>query len=102
MLLRLLPAVRRGLSRRLAGRRTRGGKGSAEHGSRRRTILARAARREALQRDSAAGGAKTGRDASEKYNQAELLSMENEKLVKAWLSLLEQFTVLEDEVKAKD
>ena len=46
--------------------------------------------------------AKTGKDASEKYNQAELLSMENEKLVKSWLSLLEQFTVLEDEVKAKD
>jgi len=46
--------------------------------------------------------AKTGKDASEKYNRAELLSMENEKLVKSWLSLLEQFTVLEDEVKAKD
>lgn len=46
--------------------------------------------------------AKAGKDASEKYNQAELLSMENEKLVKSWLSLLEQFTVLEDEVKAKD
>ena len=44
----------------------------------------------------------TGQDASEKYNQAEMLSMENEKLVKAWLSLLEQFTMLEDEVKAKD
>ena len=46
--------------------------------------------------------AKAGKDASEKYNQAELLSMENEKLVKSWLSLLEQFTVLEDEVKARD
>ena len=46
--------------------------------------------------------AKTGKDASEKYNRAEVLSMENEKLVKSWLSLLEQFTVLEDEVKAKD
>ncbi len=45
--------------------------------------------------------AKAGKDASEKYNQAELLSMENEKLVKSWLSLLEQFTVLEDEVKGK-
>ena len=46
--------------------------------------------------------AKAGQGASEKYNQAELLSKENEKLVRAWLSLLEQFTLLEDEVKAKD
>lgn len=45
--------------------------------------------------------AKAGQGALEKYNQAELLSMENEKLVKAWLSLLEQFTLLEDEAKAK-
>ena len=44
----------------------------------------------------------TGQDDSEKYNQAELLSMENEKLVKAWLSLLEKFTLLEDGVKAKE
>ncbi|MBR4617181.1 MAG: hypothetical protein IKO55_16360, partial [Kiritimatiellae bacterium] len=43
-----------------------------------------------------------GQDDSEKYNQAELLSMENEKLVKAWLSLLEKFTLLEDGVKAKE
>lgn len=46
--------------------------------------------------------AKAGQDAAKRYNQAEMLSMENEKLVRAWLSLLEQFTVLEDEVKAKD
>lgn len=46
--------------------------------------------------------AKAGKDASEKYNQAELLSMENEKLVKAWLSLLERFTEIEDAAKAKE
>ena len=40
---------------------------------------------------------KTG--ASERYNQAELLSMENEKLVRAWLSLLERFILIEDETK---
>ena len=38
--------------------------------------------------------------ASERYNQAELLSMENEKLVRAWLSLLERFTLIEDESKS--
>jgi len=42
---------------------------------------------------------KGGKGASERYNQAEMLSMENERLVKAWLSLLEQFTLIEDEVK---
>jgi len=41
----------------------------------------------------------TGEESSERYNQAEMLSMENEKLVKAWLSLLERFTIIEDEVK---
>ena len=40
-----------------------------------------------------------GEDVSERYNQAEMLSMENEKLVKAWLSLLERFTLIEDAVK---
>ena len=43
--------------------------------------------------------AKSGQEASESYNQAELLSMENEKFTKAWLSLLERFTVIEDAVK---
>ena len=43
-----------------------------------------------------------GQDVAENYNQAEMLSMENEKLVKAWLSLLERFTLIEDEVKRKD
>ena len=43
-----------------------------------------------------------GQDVAESYNQAEMLSMENEKLVKAWLSLLERFTLIEDEVKLKD
>ena len=43
--------------------------------------------------------AKSGQEASESYNQAELLSMENEKLTKAWLSLLERFTEIEDAVK---
>ena len=37
--------------------------------------------------------------ASERYNQADMLSMENEKLVRAWLSLLERFTLIEDEFK---
>ena len=46
--------------------------------------------------------AKAGKDASEKYNKAELLSMENEKLVKAWLLLLERFTEIEDAAKAKE
>lgn len=38
--------------------------------------------------------------ASERYNQAEMLSMENEKLVNAWLSLLERFILIEDEFKS--
>lgn len=49
-------------------------------------------------RDKNKEGDKAG--ASERYNQAELLSMENEKLVRAWLSLLELFTLIEDESKA--
>ena len=48
-------------------------------------------------RDRNKDGDKVG--ASERYNQAELLSMENEKLVKAWLSLLERFILIEDETK---
>ena len=43
----------------------------------------------------------TKQDAAERYNQAEMISMENEKLVKAWLSLLERFTEIEDAVKLK-
>ena len=43
----------------------------------------------------------SGQGAAERYNQAEKLSMENEKLVKAWLSLLERFTEIEDTVKMK-
>ncbi|MBQ2630126.1 MAG: serine/threonine protein kinase [Kiritimatiellae bacterium] len=49
-------------------------------------------------RDKNKDGDKAG--ASERYNQAELLSMENEKLVRAWLSLLERFTLIEDESKS--
>ena len=49
-------------------------------------------------RDENKTGGKEG--ASERYNQAEMLSMENEKLVRAWLSLLERFTLIEDEFKA--
>ena len=45
--------------------------------------------------------AKKGKNVAERYNQAEMISMENEKLVKAWLSLLERFTMIEDEVKMK-
>ncbi|MBO7684591.1 MAG: serine/threonine protein kinase [Kiritimatiellae bacterium] len=45
--------------------------------------------------------ANSGQDVAESYNQAELLSMENGKLVKAWLSLLERFTLMEDAVKAR-
>ena len=41
----------------------------------------------------------SGQNAAEYYNQAEMISMENEKLVKAWLSLLERFTAIEDAVK---
>lgn len=48
-------------------------------------------------RDRNKDGDKAG--SSERYNQAELLSMENEKLVKAWLSLLERFILIEDETK---
>ena len=43
-----------------------------------------------------------GQDSAEKYNQAEMLSQANAKLVQAWLSHMEQFTLLEDEVKAKE
>ena len=49
-------------------------------------------------RDKNKDGDKAG--ASERYNQAELLSMENEKLVRAWLSILERFTLIEDESKS--
>lgn len=52
-------------------------------------------------RDNCKGASESGHNAAENYNQAEMLSMENEKLVKAWLSLLERFTVIEDEVKAR-
>jgi len=43
-----------------------------------------------------------GQGAAEKYKQAEMLSQANAKLVQAWLSHLEQFTLLEDDVKAKE
>ena len=49
-------------------------------------------------RDQNKDGDKSG--ASERYNQAEMLSKENEKLVRAWLSLLERFILIEDEFKA--
>ena len=49
-------------------------------------------------RDENKDGGEAG--ASERYNRAEMLSMENEKLVRAWLSLLERFTLIEDEIKA--
>jgi serine/threonine protein kinase len=52
-------------------------------------------------RDENRNKSEKGEGASERYNQAEMLSMENEKLVKAWLSLLERFTEIEDTVKAK-
>ena len=52
-------------------------------------------------RDKSKGATESEQCVSENYNQAEMLSMENEKLVKAWLSLLERFTVIEDEVKAR-
>ncbi|MGN0852218.1 MAG: protein kinase [Kiritimatiellia bacterium] len=51
----------------------------------------------ALQEEKKAAG--SGQKASEIYNQAEMLAMENEKLVKAWLSLAEKFTLTEDAVK---
>lgn len=38
--------------------------------------------------------------ASERYNEAEMLSMENQKLVNAWLSLLDRFILIEDEFKS--
>ena len=50
-------------------------------------------------RDKSKGVSGSGQNAAEYYNQAEMLSMENEKLVKAWLSLLERFTAIEDAVK---
>ena len=50
-------------------------------------------------RDQNRNKGEAGKGASERYNQAEMLSLENEKLVKAWLALLERFTVIEDEIK---
>ena len=44
----------------------------------------------------------SGQDVAEDYNQAEMLSQENEKLVKAWLSLLERFTEIEQSAKEKE
>ena len=44
----------------------------------------------------------SGQDVAENYNQAEMLSQENEKLVKAWLSLLERFTEIEQSAKEKE
>ncbi|MCR5752509.1 MAG: protein kinase [Kiritimatiellae bacterium] len=44
----------------------------------------------------------SGQGDAERYNQAEMLSEENEKLVKAWLSLLNRFTEIEDTVKMKE
>ena len=52
-------------------------------------------------RDKSKGVSDSGQNAAEYYNQAEMLSMENEKLVKAWLSLLERFTAIEDSVKER-
>ena len=52
-------------------------------------------------RDNCKGVSRSGQNAAEYYNQAEMLSMENEKLVKAWLSLLERFTTIEDAVKER-
>ncbi len=46
--------------------------------------------------------ADSGVNAAECYNQAEMLALENEKLVRAWLSLLERFTLIEDAIKIKD
>ena len=46
--------------------------------------------------------AEAGQDVADNYNQAEKLSQENEKLVKAWLSLLERFTEIEQSVKEKE
>ena len=48
------------------------------------------------QKEKTAG---SGQKVSEIYNQAEMISMENEKLVKAWLSLADQLTLIEDAVK---
>ena len=50
-------------------------------------------------RDTCKDASESGQNAAEYYNQAEMLSLENEKLVKAWLSLLERFTAIEDSVK---
>ena len=50
-------------------------------------------------RDGCKGASESGQNAGECYNRAEMLSMENEKLVKAWLALLERFTAIEDAVK---
>lgn len=52
-------------------------------------------------RDTCKDASESGQNAAEYYNQAEMLSLENEKLVKAWLSLLERFTVIEDAVKER-
>ena len=49
--------------------------------------------------DKNMNNAGSGQDVAERYNQAEKIAMENEKLVKAWLSLLERFTEIEDTVK---
>lgn len=43
----------------------------------------------------------SGQNVSEIYNQAEIISLENERLVKAWLSLLDQFTLTEDAIKSR-
>ena len=50
-------------------------------------------------KDKNMNNAGSGQDVAERYNQAEKIAMENEKLVKAWLSLLERFTEIEDTVK---
>ena len=54
-----------------------------------------------LLRDKSKGTTESKQSVAEYYNQAELISMENEKLVKAWLSLLERFTAIEDSVKER-
>ena len=53
-------------------------------------------------KDKNMNNAGSGQDVAENYNQAEMLSQENEKLVKAWLSLLERFTEMEQSVKEKE
>lgn len=52
-------------------------------------------------RDEIKNASGAGTNAAENYNQAEMLSMENEKLVKAWLSLLERFTTIGDAAKER-